>query len=439
MRTTRTVRGSQNGQTIAIVAVSMVGLLAISSLAIDLTTLYVARSEIQHAADAAALAGAKALADSGVTSDPNNTQLQNLAQNLAGAYVRATVTQNFVSGVPAKLVGSPAINFNLPGNPRITVTLQRTGLPIFFGRIFGNRLASVSTSAIAEAYNPAYSQGNAASFIPSAPKCVKPFLVPNGDQNQGGTQFVDPNTGAVKQTGTPFIGERITLTPACTNAPGSCTIRPAGRTIQPNEYLPMLAPTTHQYCPSSGSTGCSGNTGTDFESSTRCCDGMPFDFRQCGTSGAAYAAWDPNTNPGKNNGPAHNGLQCLLHTANNGPAPDSINPLNFNSNGPPQISPGGFTQSRYGVSASSLIGTSDSIVTVPLFDNRSGLASTQVTIVGFLQIFVNSPGQNGSGGGPKPGDLDGYILNVVGCGDGASNTAVSGGGSSPVPVRLIHN
>jgi hypothetical protein len=202
----------------------------------------------------------------------------------------------------------------------------------------------------------------------------------------------------------------------------------------------MLAPTTHQYCPSSSSQGCSGNTGTDFEQSTECCDGTPFDFQQCGSPGA-IAAWDPSTNPGRSNGPAHNGLQCLLHTTNNGPAPDSINVSSFVSNtGPLQISPGGFTQTRYSVSANSLIGTSDSIITVPLFDNRNPPASSQVTIVGFLQVFVNGVGQNGGGGGGLgPGDLDAYILNVVGCGSSASSSAVSGGGSSPVPVRLIHN
>ena len=45
----------------------MVSLLAMAALAIDVVTLYVARTEVQRAADAAALAGAKALADSGVT------------------------------------------------------------------------------------------------------------------------------------------------------------------------------------------------------------------------------------------------------------------------------------------------------------------------------------------------------------------------------------
>ena len=51
-----------------LIALAMVSLLAMAALAIDITTLYVARSEAQNAADAAALAGAKMFVTSGITS-----------------------------------------------------------------------------------------------------------------------------------------------------------------------------------------------------------------------------------------------------------------------------------------------------------------------------------------------------------------------------------
>jgi len=73
-------RRGERGQTILLVAVSIVSLLAMAALAIDVVTLYTARSETQRAADAAALAGAKAFVDSGVTSDPTNSSIQALAQ-----------------------------------------------------------------------------------------------------------------------------------------------------------------------------------------------------------------------------------------------------------------------------------------------------------------------------------------------------------------------
>src|SRR5262245_52248585 len=97
IRTEMDTRHHERGQTIAIVAVSMVSLLAMAALAIDLTTLYVSRGEIQRAADSAALAGAKAFVDSGVTSNPSNTGLQAVAQQLANSYAAGAVLQNNVA------------------------------------------------------------------------------------------------------------------------------------------------------------------------------------------------------------------------------------------------------------------------------------------------------------------------------------------------------
>jgi len=73
----------EGGQTIALVALAIVTLLAMAALAIDVVTLYVAKGEVQRAADAAALVAAKAFVDSGVTSDPNNAGKQTLAENIA--------------------------------------------------------------------------------------------------------------------------------------------------------------------------------------------------------------------------------------------------------------------------------------------------------------------------------------------------------------------
>ena len=58
---------------------------AMAALSIDVVTLYTARSEAQLAADAGALAAARALANSGATSDPNPTTgpLMTLAEPIA--------------------------------------------------------------------------------------------------------------------------------------------------------------------------------------------------------------------------------------------------------------------------------------------------------------------------------------------------------------------
>src|SRR5947207_7220201 len=120
MNSTASRTRAQRRQTIALVAVSIVSLLAVSALAIDLTTLYVARGEIQRAADSAALAGAKAFVDSGITTNPANTGLQGVAQQIANSYAVAAAFQNNVAGAPAQMVGSPVLDFSLEGNPRVT-------------------------------------------------------------------------------------------------------------------------------------------------------------------------------------------------------------------------------------------------------------------------------------------------------------------------------
>jgi len=437
----RIVANDQKGQTIALVAVSMVSFVAMGALAIDLTSLYSARGEIQRAADAAALAGAKAFVDSGVTTDPGNSNLQAIAQNMAISYATGAASQNLVANGTAQLAaGSPAVDFSLAGNPRVTVTLQRTGLPLFFARIWGNSFASVSATAAAEAYNPAFSQANGSSFLPSAPKCVKPILLPNQDPKTG-NRLVDPQTGQVN-TGT-VIGEPFTYQTECGPGGGKvkiCNLPPAMGGLPgfqpptPGQYLPMLVGSTHQYCQGASAKGCSSNP-SDFEQSVECCDGTPFSAPQCGTS-ATIASWDQTVDAFGTHGgsPVSSGLQCLIHAQGNGQ--DTLDPTAFSSgNGPLLISPGLFSQNRYGLSSGAIVATSDSIITVPLFDNSAASLpdNGQVKIVGFLTLFVTDA--TGS-----VGNFTATIMNVTGCGNTPSTGApVSGGGVSAIPVRLIHN
>src|SRR5450631_3333702 len=171
----------QRGQTLVLVAISLVVLVSMAALAIDLTTLYVARTEMQRAADAAALAGAEAFVDSGATTDAGESDLtlQTLATNMANQFVTGVVARNAVGGITPQLVSS-TIDFSRPSDPQITVTLQRTDVPTFFARIFGRRLATVTATATAEAYNSSLPVGSSATNMPPvSPTCVKPWLVVN--------------------------------------------------------------------------------------------------------------------------------------------------------------------------------------------------------------------------------------------------------------------
>ena len=103
----RSAATTNEGQTIILVAISLVSLLAMAALAIDIVTLYLARSEIQRAADAAALAGAKAIADSGITTflttDPKFTTVQSWATTAATDQINAVLQNNLVAGAAPSL------------------------------------------------------------------------------------------------------------------------------------------------------------------------------------------------------------------------------------------------------------------------------------------------------------------------------------------------
>jgi hypothetical protein len=86
--------------------------------------------------------------------------------------------------------------------------------------------------------------------------------------------------------------------------------------------------------------------------------------------------------------------------------------------------------------------TSSSIVTIPIIDtsmapNTFPVSPGAVTVVGFMQAFINQIDPNP--GPPTPGDINITVLNISGCSniDNGANPVVGGSGTSPIPVRLI--
>lgn len=399
----------ESGQTLILVAVALVSLLGMAALAIDVTTLYVAKGELQRAADAAAVAAAKTFVDSGVTSlnpgDPAYATRQTLAQTMATQVINAALAQNNVSGAaPALVAATP--DLTRPGNPQISVTLQRTNLPTFFARIWGTKLATVTATAVAEAYNP----GNAAAgYPPIAPKCVKPLLIANQDPTTG-TPFVNTATGAPVATN--VIGEAATLAPC----PSAACPQVAGNL----QFLPALVnPGTANLCP-----GACSPPASDYETSIDCCDSAnpPATQYVCGTPAPAppvnvnVALVNPQLSAETNNG-----LQCVT----NHPSPDTLDPADLQvGTGAAKITAGS------GPQVGNFVTTSRAIVTFPIIDS---LSTTPLHVVGFLQVFVDPVTPNAITSTPV------HILNVVGCGNSpGAGPPVLGGGYSPIPVRLIH-
>jgi Flp pilus assembly protein TadG len=423
-------RSRERGQTIILVAVSLVSLLAMAALAIDVVTLYVARGEMQRAADAAALAGAKAFVDSGITSDPTNATRQALAQTMATTVINSILPNNKISGAPPVLAAAPTFDFTRPGNPQVSVTLQRTDLPTFFARIFGRRLSTVSATAVAEAYNASSSQTSTGNYVPITPKCVKPLLVANQDP-QTTLKFIDPTSGAAVATG--VVGEQINLYPACTGTGGvgTCTTltpnppkanSPPLPTGNLNYIAAQVTPNPNNLCPA-----CVGTP--DFEQSIECCD---FNAYSCGAA-APKVNVDVTIRHAQLRNETTNGVQCLI-----GGAPDTLDAASLPGfvagTDPVRITAGS------GPHSGTFVTTSRSIANLPIIDTTTPIIGGQATVIGFLQVFIDNSTTVNSPPAGNHTEVQAHILNVIGCGNNPSAGApVSGGGMSSIPVRLIHN
>jgi Putative Flp pilus-assembly TadE/G-like len=444
----------ERGQTIILVAIGLISLLAMAALAIDVVTLYSARSETQRTADATALVAAKAIADSGFTTLPStDTHLldgsaQRLAQNMATSAIRAMLNANNpsinqVAGIQPVLVGTPTLFFpataNPPNsNPHITVTLQVTNLPSFFARIWGSRTASVKASATAEAYNPA----NVQNFTPIAPKGVKPWLVANADPTSGilpAPQFINPTNGIVERGA---IGEQFYLHADCLNpplAPCSLADNPPGIPVSSTgghrqvDYVPALV------TPNAGSNVCPACAGaSDYEQSIECADvTTSYQVLSCG-GGASNAQWANSVNPGGLSGASALGTECLTNAGGtgNGQGQDTLSDPALWPTSPIQ------PHSESGPQNGNWVTISNSIVTIPIIDVCVGPGcfpanGGTVQIDGYIEAFIN---EVHGGVNPKhQGDIQITVLNIAGCSTApsAANPIVGGAGSSPVPVRLI--
>jgi hypothetical protein len=418
-------RHQQRGQTILLVAISLVSLLAMAVLAIDVVTLYVASSQIQRATDAAALAGAKAIADSGFTTlpstDPNYAAALTLSQTMASKAVNSMVSTspiNLVDGQLPVLPAPPTFDFTThPGSYQITVSLKASNLPTFFSKIWGGSAASVTAAATAEAYNPS----NLATITPIAPTSVKPWLVANIDPTGTAPQFVNTTTGLVDSG---VIGLSFDLVSACTH-PGPHRCRPPNPLTGASgqvQYVPAVVNTanTQNVCPA-----CVGTT--DYEQSIECADvATSYQVLNCG-GGTVQIQWDDGINPGAppgNNATALGG-ECLINPS--GAGQDTLTEPNPVFSAPYQIKHSG-----------TLVTTSNSIVTIPILDviSQPPNGGGPVTVDGFLQAFIN---QVDAGPSPPAGSINITVLNIVGCSstNTGANPVVGGAGTSPIPVRLI--
>jgi len=454
-------RSNERGFTMVLVTVSLVAVIAMAALSIDVGTLYQAKAEAQRAADAAALTAARVISISGITGDPNNgssdgswsaicggggsaatlSAISVAQQNLinGAAVPAANVTVNYGVGTAgASSATCVGLGAGFGVNPVITVKVQSAKLPTFFARVFSlipggtSSNSGVSATATAEVFNPSDSGTLAGTVIPVQPRCVKPWIVPNADPKNPGKRFVHLGSAAIESPGISqlaggVIGESFNLSADCNSpgTPGACTLinpTPSATTGTPGtlQYIPALISGTPAAVPS-----CSLNPG--FQSDIAGCDTTT--VYACGTAnGAQYDLTENPVNPSGASGDTSTAVECLI---NNSAGRDVLaNPgaITF----PFQIQAGfGNPLVHAGVvNNGDTITTSNSIVTIPIFNSNANPATPlppQITIVGFLQVFINQI--------DAAGNINVTVLNVAGCSDDATSASVFG--TSPVPIRLI--
>lgn len=425
-------RPDDRGISILLISIGMVFVLGMAGLGVDLASLYVGRTQAQRAADAGALAGAQELVTLGCTS-AGGTDISSTCMDAARKRAVAVANANLIAGIsPAITNADVTFPSTSTTDPQIKVVAGRdtshsNAMPTFFVKIFGVNSANVSASAKAEAFNPSGTNGNVGA------QCLKPWLLPNCDQGHtnaptnsncpGYSYFIDPSTGNIENPGlapTGVQGELITIKPGDPNG---------GATAAASKFWPVFLPagSVATDCPAcaSGSGGGGTGSGSLYRYNIECCNHA--------TIGCGPNSVQPIT--GNMVGPTEQGVDCLIHQGGSNGSPsgmDTFDPASWT------ITAG--SANPYGLSGA--IATSDSIVTIPIYDGTtlcpgSSCPSTvTVDVKGFLQLFIED--EDGS----NQGNVLAYVMNVASCtggsGTGGSGTTtVATGGSSPVPIRLI--
>lgn len=460
------------GAILLILAVSMVFILGMAGLAIDLASLYVGRSEAQRAADAAALAGARALASDITCVNGGGGNMAPGCEALARQRAEAIGNMNLVEGVSPQIGDSDITFLSLTAsNPQIQVIASRdtahgNPMPTFFVKIFGIDTANVSAKAVAEAYT---SNGTGAR---QGNRCVKPWLIPNCDSNYTEPTADQKNEWCTDADGNP-VGDYVQPIPgslaskparspdgsvlysATSNGPSGSAIgepielKPGdpGSVPKPGQFLaayipndsvaPTQCPSCAKDAPLNGGTG----SAAIYRENIECCNQNPI---VCGQNNITLAS-----SAGNMVGPTTDGVECLIHQGNDcgqdylsGISPactGAADPTTVPNSIPFKILAG--ADHGHGVTQDTPIDAtnSDSVVLLPIWDG-SPLQSGQnpnLVVVGFMEVFVRYVDKS------QQGTVYGTVMNVLGCGSGGSDSGtpsdtVIDGSSAAVPIRLIH-
>lgn len=423
-----TATRSERGASLILLAFSLTAMLGAASLAVDLGMLYVARSEAQRAADAAALAGASAFVDAGCTSMGGGCVAGGPQETLALEQAQTVGAQNDVMGEPAKIEsGDVSFSYPNPMEPQITVTVRRdaargNAIPLLFARLFGVAAGGVSATATAEAFNPT------GSNVSVGFGCVAPFLVANCDPvhtspvnaacnngTGGAGYFINPTTGQVQNPG----------------------LYPEGVIGEPWQLHGYAAPSQWYLVSYNDALGTqiANQTSTTSNGNGQSASLLRQYISECAPA-ILSCGQTVTTDNGNTLGPTDQGINARIYASADGPnnGQDTIN----TSVGPPFAITGGANNPNPALVGQTYYGPSSSEVLVPVYGGRTlNAGGDTATIVGFMQIFIQYASHQGGSS-----LINVVVLKVIGCSSGGgvddtSTPPLTATGGAPVPTRLI--
>lgn len=390
----------QHGMTLPMTALFIVVLFAFAALAVDAGVLYTARTSAQHAADAAALAGASTFGFPSGGTQPTD----------AYNYAVSVAQKNKVLGATLDPAGFEVHSADTEGScptstitnwvcvnsarKRVTVNVARRGAnaPVtYFARVIGWNSIDVATQATAEA-------------VPSAAGtyCLKPLFMSssgNWEKCDGSILEHDPNypdNVNVMRLKPTYVAQHITLWPKG----GKVDLLPSS-----NDGLLTITENPGGYGVRTGLDGLSSCA----DVRVSCNDTLILN------------------KPGGNNGPVRQGVDGLIEAGRGSNVYDTWYPGNTSSSCCKYCDRG---------NCSNLKTTSPSLVTVAVWDCNISLTSgrTDIPVSGFAQVFIDGPANKPSDDGTTDG-ISAHLVSAASCdGSGGSTPGTGPGG---VPVRLI--
>ena len=203
MKPLRRLLRDEKGATMIMVAISIVMIFGFAVLAIDLSLIQLAKTQLQNAADAAALAGAMAWARTNMGSE----------DSARAEAIRVAELNVAIQDIQRPVLNPDVYTLDLPNFNEITVTTYRTKahndpVTLYFLKVLNPSLENKGNVT---------AKATAKVFSLSGTNCLKPWCVPdrwddvntNGDWDPG--ELYDPDITGYKVPD--HIGVQVTLKP----------------------------------------------------------------------------------------------------------------------------------------------------------------------------------------------------------------------------------